>query len=93
MDILFNFRVIFNSIIDRLCSDADLITNMWDCYDALDAGSKRVTSLIAALKRLVTEKPALLEVGGQMGGVGVQAESLLPSCGLDMAAAPPFQLF
>lgn len=29
------------------------------------------TSLIAALKRLVTEKPALLGVNSQMSGVGV----------------------
>ena len=68
---------------------------MWDCYDAQDTGSKAVSSLITALKRLVTEKPALLGVGGQMSGVGVQAESLSSSgasgptsaaaYGLDMA--------
>jgi len=68
---------------------------MWDRYDAQDTGSKAVSSLITALKRLVTEKPALLGIGGQMGGVGVQAESSLSSgasgptsaaaYGLDMA--------
>ena len=68
---------------------------MWDRYDTQDTGSKAVSSLFTALKRLVTEKPALLGVGGQMRGVGVQAESLLWSgapgptsaaaYGLDMA--------
>jgi len=63
---------------------------MWDRYDAQDTGSKAVSSLITALKRLVTEKPALLGVGGQMGGVGVQAEGTsgptsAAAYGLDMA--------
>ena len=60
--------------------------------DTQDTGSKAVSSLIT---RLATQKPALLGVGGQMGGVAVQAESLLWSgtsgptsavaYGLDMA--------
>ena len=76
----------------RLCSDAELIRKMWDRYDAKDSGSKAVTALITAIKRLVTEKPALLGVGVQMGGVGIQTEvspvAQTPSAasyGLDMA--------
>lgn len=48
--------------------------NIWARYDSQSDGSKVFTSLLAALKRLLTEKPALLGVGTQMGGVGVQAE-------------------
>ena len=71
-----------------LCSDAELIRNMWDCYDAPKSGSKALTSLITALKRLVTEKPAILGVGPQMGGIGIQPEPSASSAaayGLDMA--------
>ena len=63
--------------------------SIWDCYDASKSGSKALTSLITALKRLVTEKPAVLGVGSQMGGVGVQPEASSASSaaayGLDMA--------
>ena len=45
--------------------------HVWDRYDAQDAGSKVFGSLVAALKRLITEKPALLGVCTQMHGVGV----------------------
>lgn len=62
--------------------------NVWDRYDAEESGSKVFTSLIAALKRLVTEKPALLGVCAQMFGVGVQtstgSSSDLSSYGLDV---------
>jgi len=67
---------------------------MWDHYDAQEGGANAVSSLVTALKRLVTEKPAILGVGGQMGGVGVHAESSSSSAsgptsaaayGLDMA--------
>lgn len=47
--------------------------HVWDCYDAQDSGSKVFGFLISALKRLVTEKPALLGVGSQMGGVGISS--------------------
>ena len=57
--------------LSRLCSDAELIRNIWDRYDAQHTGAKVFTSLISALKRLVTEKPALLGVCSQMSGVGV----------------------
>ena len=68
MNILFNFQL---KIIGRLCSDAELITNVWDRYDAQDAGSKAATSLITALKRLVTENPALLRASGHWGSSGI----------------------
>ena len=71
-----------------LCSDAELIRNIWDCYDAPKSGSKALTSLITALKRLVTERPAVLGVGSQMAGIGVQSEASPSSAaayGLDMA--------
>ena len=65
---------------------------MWDRYDAQDAGSKPVTSLITALKRLVTEKPALLGVCQQMGGVGVQAEPSASSTATGAAGAAAYGL-
>jgi hypothetical protein len=52
-----------------LCSDAELIHNIWDRYDAEESGSKVFSSLISSLKWLVTEKPALLGVSSQMMGV------------------------
>lgn len=54
--------------------------NVWDRYDAQGVdGSQVFTSLITALKRLVTEKPALLGVGSQLLGVGVQHEGMSSS--------------
>lgn len=76
----------------RLCSDGELVRNLWERYDAQENGSKVVSSLITALKRLVTEKPGLLGVSQQMGGIGVQPESSsatgatgAAAYGLDMA--------
>ncbi|KIK97811.1 hypothetical protein PAXRUDRAFT_824529 [Paxillus rubicundulus Ve08.2h10] len=63
-------RVLAMEIMRGLCSDAELIRNVWDRYDAQQSGSNVFTSLISALKRLVTEKPALLGVSSQMMGVG-----------------------
>ena len=48
--------------------------NVWARYDAEDSGSKVFTSLVAALNRLVTEKPALLGSNSQVSGVGVFAQ-------------------
>ena len=48
--------------------------NIWHRYDAHENGSKVFTSLLAALKRLLSEKPNLLGVCSQMGGVGVIAD-------------------
>ncbi|KAG0696480.1 hypothetical protein DFH29DRAFT_1025466 [Suillus ampliporus] len=51
--------------------DAELVRNIWDRYDAQQTGSNVFSSLIVALKRLVTEKPALLGVSTQIMGVGI----------------------
>lgn len=59
----------------RLCTDAELIRNVYLRYDAAGTGSKVFSSLITALNRLMTEKPALLGVGTQMSGVGVSSQS------------------
>jgi hypothetical protein len=48
--------------------------NVWARYDAEESGSKVFTSLVTALNRLVSEKPHLLGVGSQMGGVGVSSQ-------------------
>lgn len=61
-----------------MCTDAELIRNVYDRYDSTESeagGSKVFTSLVTALKRLITEKPALLGVGQQMFGVGVTSAS------------------
>ncbi|KAG2037159.1 hypothetical protein BDR03DRAFT_397366 [Suillus americanus] len=58
-------------IMRGVCSDAELARNIWDRCDAQQPGSKVLSSLIVVLKRLVTEKPALLGVSPQMMGAGV----------------------
>ena len=58
--------------------------SFWGRYDAQETGSKVFTSLITALKRLATEKPALLGVSSQMSGVGVPSSGD-GSYGLDVA--------
>ncbi|KAG1824871.1 uncharacterized protein BJ212DRAFT_1476159 [Suillus subaureus] len=55
----------------RVCSDAELVQNTWDRYDAQQPGSKVFSSVIVAFKRLVAEKPALLGVSAQMIWVGI----------------------
>ncbi|THH26880.1 hypothetical protein EUX98_g7308 [Antrodiella citrinella] len=67
-------RVLAMEVMRGLCSDAELVRNVWDRYDAEEGGSKVFSSLVAALRRLVTEKPALLGVGTQMYGVGVSPQ-------------------
>ncbi|KAG5638067.1 hypothetical protein H0H81_002035 [Sphagnurus paluster] len=64
--------------------DAELMRNVWDRYDAQEAGSKVFASLVTALKRLITEKPALLGVGTQMAGVGAPSENAGSAYGLDV---------
>ncbi|KAJ2924060.1 hypothetical protein H1R20_g13035, partial [Candolleomyces eurysporus] len=54
--------------------DGELMRNIWHRNDAHENGSKVFTSLLAALKRLLSEKPNLLGVCSQMGGVGVIAD-------------------
>ncbi|KAF8968453.1 hypothetical protein BDZ97DRAFT_1902846 [Flammula alnicola] len=85
-------RVLAMEIMRGLCSDAELIRNMWDRYDAQKSGSKAVSSLITALKRVITEKPALLGVGTQMAGVGVQPESSTSLSGSGAAGAAAYGL-
>lgn len=63
------------SFLYRLCADADLVRQIWSRYDAQNTGSQVLTSLVSALKRVVTERPSLLGVSTQMGGVGVPHES------------------
>jgi hypothetical protein len=58
--------------------------HVWDRYDAKNSSSQVFGSLISALKRLVTEKPALLGVGSQMGGVGVSSEHPTSTSVLDV---------
>ncbi|KAJ7102802.1 hypothetical protein C8R44DRAFT_682224 [Mycena epipterygia] len=68
-------RVLAMEIMRGLCSDAELMRNVWARYDAHHSGSNVFTALITTLKRLVTEKPALLGVSTQMFGVGVQPDT------------------
>jgi hypothetical protein len=49
--------------------------NIWARYDGQESESKIFTTLMTALKRLITEKPALLGVSHSIFGVGVQHES------------------
>ena len=71
-------RVLAMEIVRGLCGDQDLMRGIWERYDARTSsegvGASGVFSaLITALKRLATEKPSLLGVGAQMGGVGVSS--------------------
>ena len=62
--------------------------HVWLRYDAESSGSKVFTSLLTALKRLITEKPALLGGSTQMAGVGVSSgitEDRTTSHGMDVA--------
>ncbi|KAG6810738.1 hypothetical protein H0H92_010542 [Tricholoma furcatifolium] len=77
-------KVLAMEIMRGLCSDAELMRNVWDRYDAQDQGAKVFASLVTALKRLITEKPAILGIGTQMGGLGVTAENTGSTYSLDM---------
>ncbi|KAG8863454.1 hypothetical protein FRB96_008194 [Tulasnella sp. 330] len=69
-------RVLALEILRGICSDAALLRSIWDHYDAhAESGSKVFTSLITAMSRLATEKPALLGVSSQMAGVGITAHA------------------
>ncbi|KAG9118878.1 hypothetical protein FRC07_006393, partial [Ceratobasidium sp. 392] len=72
-------RVLAMEIVRGLCGDSDLMRAIWERYDARaksegGASSGVFSALITALRRLATEKPALLGVGAQMGGVGVSTK-------------------
>ncbi|KAF8606647.1 hypothetical protein BDV93DRAFT_553804 [Ceratobasidium sp. AG-I] len=71
-------RVLAMEIVRGLCGDQDLMRGIWEHYDARTnsegVGTSGVFSaLITALRRLATEKPGMLGVGAQMGGVGVSS--------------------
>ncbi|KAJ7187153.1 hypothetical protein C8R46DRAFT_1172029 [Mycena filopes] len=74
-------RVLAMEIMRGLCSDAELMRNVWARYDAHHSGSNVFTALITALKRLVTEKPALLGVSTQILGVGVLPDNTSSNSG------------
>lgn len=46
---------------------------IWERYDSQEGSSNLFGSLVSCLKRLVTEKPAILGVCAQMFGVGVSS--------------------
>ena len=84
----FDFQL---KIISRLCSDAELIRNMWDHYDAQEC---RLQSIYLSHHRSQTtchEKPALLGVSGEMG-VGAQAESSFSSSASEPTSAAAYGL-
>ncbi|KAG8763600.1 hypothetical protein FRC11_000859 [Ceratobasidium sp. 423] len=65
-------RVLAMEIVRGLCSDEELMRGIWERYDSRGSGSSGVfSSLITALRRLATDKPGLLGVSSQMGGIGV----------------------
>ncbi|PPQ82332.1 hypothetical protein CVT25_008308 [Psilocybe cyanescens] len=76
-------RVLAMEIMRGLCSDAELIRNLWEHYNALDTGSKAVPSFVTALKRRVSQ---------QMGGIGVQPESSSSSNATGAAGAVVYGL-
>ena len=55
-----------------ICGDGELIRKIWKRYDSVEGGSKVFSDLLKTLKRLLSEKPALLGTYTQMGGIGVQ---------------------
>ncbi|KAL5513923.1 hypothetical protein ACEPAG_2684 [Sanghuangporus baumii] len=66
-------RVLAMEIIRGLCNDAELMRRVWERYDSQKDGTKLFGSLISVLKRLVTERPALLGISTQMFGIGVSS--------------------
>lgn len=68
-------RVLAMEIVRGLCSDQDLMRNIWERFDSRGSGSSGVFSaLVSALRRLATEKPGLLGVSSQMGGIGISTK-------------------
>ncbi|KAG1880969.1 hypothetical protein F4604DRAFT_1922593 [Suillus subluteus] len=74
-------RVLAMEIMRGVCSDAELVRNICDRYDAQQPGSKVFSSFIVALRYLVTDNPALLGVSAQMMWVGISlaGDSAAPS--------------
>ena len=48
--------------------------SIWENYDEEEGGTKLLGSLVSVLKRLVTEKPALLGISSQMFGLGISSQ-------------------
>ncbi|TFY73222.1 hypothetical protein EWM64_g10790, partial [Hericium alpestre] len=66
-------RVLAMEILRGLCSDPEFIRATWQRYDAQNtaqSGSQVFVGLVTALKRLITERPAVLGVSAQMLGTG-----------------------
>lgn len=61
-------------MIRSICTDPELVRKYWKRYDEHSNGSHVFTSLITSLKRLVTEKPALLGVSPVMQGLGAHSD-------------------
>ncbi|KAF5350099.1 hypothetical protein D9756_009239 [Leucocoprinus leucothites] len=70
-------RVLAMEIMRGLCSDAELMRHIWARYDGQASESNVFGSLVTALKRLITEKPALLGISQTLFGIGVQGDSAL----------------
>jgi len=85
-------RVLSLEIVRGLCNDPDFVRAIWQRYDGdtLDSGegasANVFTMLVAALKRVVTEKPALLGISQQMLGVNVPTTEGSGAYGLDGVA-------
>jgi hypothetical protein len=62
--------------------------NVWERYDSNSASSNVFGDLVTTLKRLATEKPALLGVSVQMQGIGIQSHdsSSTSGYGLDVGS-------
>lgn len=67
-------HVLALEILRGICGDSTLLRSIWAQYDGKD-GPKLFQKIVAALGRLINEKPALLGVGSQMHGLGVPASS------------------
>ncbi len=89
---LFYVFVQSSHVLDRLCSDAELIRSMWNRYDEKEMGSKVISLLVTALKRLVTEKPALLGICAQMGGIGIHSDPSPSPSGTGASGAAAYGL-
>ncbi|KAL7422319.1 Endocytosis and vacuole integrity protein [Cryptotrichosporon argae] len=66
-------RVLAAEVLRGICSDFNLLQNLWAQYDAA-GGPKLFSKLISGLGRLINEKPALLGIGSQMHGLGVPTD-------------------
>ncbi|GJJ14425.1 hypothetical protein Clacol_008689 [Clathrus columnatus] len=68
-------RVIALEAIRGLCTDGELMRKVWQLFDANEGSSKVFGTLLSVLKRLSTEKPALLGISPEIMGLGVTSHS------------------